>query len=145
MYDISHLAGARLESAGWFYLVEWKGYPESERSWEPHWPLLRSGHEELEAEAAALREAVQRGTQREAAPLEPGAHAWVAGLSTKGGKAWLRKEGGGVRVRVAKAPELGAADDAARKVHVEVLRGKLAGRVVRAWPRHVWPLSLIHI
>ena len=42
---------------------------------------------------------------------------------------------------MAKAPELGAADGAARKVHVEVLRGKLAGRVVRAWPRHVWPTA----
>jgi hypothetical protein len=34
-----------------------------------------SGHSELEAQAAALREAVKRGTQREAAPLEPGAYA----------------------------------------------------------------------
>ena len=141
VYNISHLADARLESGDWFYLVEWEGYPASERSWEPHRGVLRGGDPELEAQAAALREAVQRGTQREAAPLEPGSYAWVAGLSSKGGRAWLGKEGGGVRVKVATAPDPGAADGAARKVHVQVLQGKHTGRVVRAWPRHVWPTA----
>jgi hypothetical protein len=99
-----------------------------------------SGHSELEAQAAALREAVKRGTQREAAPLEPGAYAWVARLSTKGrqgmvlqgGRRGAREGGKGVEA---------AADGAARKVHVQVLQGKLTGRVVRAWPRHVWPTA----
>ena len=51
------------------------------------------------------------------------------------------KEGGGVRVKVANASEPGAADGAACKVHVQVLQGKHTGRVVRAWPRHVWPMA----
>lgn len=73
-YHISHLVDARLAAGGWYYLVEWEGYAAPERSWEPHWQVLRRGDLELETQAAALRDAVQRGARREAAPLEPGAH-----------------------------------------------------------------------
>ena len=48
-------------SSRFCYLVEWAGYAPSERSWEPHWQVLQRGDPELEAQAAALRDAVQRG------------------------------------------------------------------------------------
>ena len=140
-YHISHLVDARLEPGGWFYLVEWEGYDASERSWEPHWGVLQRKDGELETQAAALRDAVQRGAQRAAAPLEPGAHAWLGGLTTKQGKAWLKKEGGGVHATVAKAPEPGAADSAARKAYVRLQGVRHNGRVVRAWTQHVWPVA----
>ena len=140
-YHISHLVDARLEPGGWFYLVEWEGYDASERSWEPHWGVLQRGDPELETQAAALRDAVQRGAQSAAAPLEPGAHAWLGGLTTKQGKAWLKKEGGGVHATVAKAPEPGAADSAARKAYVRLQGVRHNGRVVRAWTQHVWPVA----
>ena len=140
-YNISHLVAARLESGGWYYLVEWEAYAASERSWEPHLRVLQRGDEELEAQAADLRDAVLRGVQREVALLEPGAHAWVAGLTTKRGKAWLKAEGGGVRAVVAKAPEPGAADSTARKAHVQLQGVRHKGRVVRAWTQHVWPVA----
>lgn len=140
-YHISHLVDARLAAGGWYYLVEWEGYAAPERSWEPHWQVLRRGDLELETQAAALRDAVQRGARREAAPLEPGAHAWLAGLTTTRGKAWLKAEGGGVRAVVAKAPEPGAADSAARKAHVQLQGVRHNGRVVRASAEHVWPVA----
>ena len=84
---------------------------------------------------------MQRGAQREAALLEPGAHAWLAGLTTKKGKAWLKTEGGGVRATVAKAPEPGAADSAARKAYVQLQGVRHNGRVVRAWAQHLWPVG----
>ena len=95
----------------------------------------------LGAQRRALRDAVQRGARREAAPLEPGAHAWLAGLTTTRGKAWLKAEGGGVRAVVAKAPEPGAADSAARKAHVQLQGVRHNGRVVRASAEHVWPVA----
>ena len=33
VYDIDHLVRARLEADRWFYLVEWTGYAEPERTW----------------------------------------------------------------------------------------------------------------
>ena len=50
----------------------------------------------------------------------------------QGGRRGAREGGKGVGA---------AADGAARKVHVQVLQGKHTGRVVRAWPRHVWPTA----
>ena len=46
-----------------------------------------------------------------------------------------------MRAVVAKAPEPGAADSAARKAHVQLQGVRHNGRVVRASAEHVWPVA----
>ena len=139
VYDIGHLAAARESNRKWFYLVQWVGYPEEARTWEAQATVLEGGSDELRAEAAALREAVKAGTAPQLAPLAPGAVGWLGGLSTKGGRQWLGKDGG-VRVRFV-ALEKGGERAVARKLLVQVLDGPQKGQTVRAWPRQVWPVA----
>lgn len=64
-YEVNHIVDSRKKKGKLFYLVDWKGYPPEERTWEPvthvHAPLpVRRFHARNPAKPRPVRQPLRR-------------------------------------------------------------------------------------